>query len=273
MIDKKPIKRSRIRTFMGKKYYTTRKHLRWFLSKDKFAVKRRCDKMFIVKEHKTPLLRKLRNVDMRLQYNKIKNLSLAAEKLNGVIIRPGERFSYWKLIGKPSKRKGYLNGLVLNPDGGFGEGTGGGLCQLSNLVYWITLHTELEVVERYRHSHDVFPDVNRKQPFGSGATCVYNYLDLQIKNNTNKEYKLIVSLDDEFLYGRWECEHGELHSYEVYEKHHRITKGWWGGYVRNNTIFRKVYNGENEEIDDQFLTENHAVMMYNPLLQECEQKR
>ena len=46
--------------------------------------------------------------------------------------------------------------------------TGGGLCQLSNLIYWMTLHTPLTITERYRHSYDVFPDSNRTQPFGSG---------------------------------------------------------------------------------------------------------
>ena len=65
--------------------------------------------------------------------------------------------------------------------GSFQTGIGGGLCQLSNLIYWMTLHTPLTVTERYRHSFDVFPDSRRTQPFGSGATCSYNYLDLQIK--------------------------------------------------------------------------------------------
>ena len=45
---------------------------------------------------------------------------------------------------------------------------GGGLCQLSNLIYWMTLHTPLTITERYRHSYDVFPDSNRTQSFGSG---------------------------------------------------------------------------------------------------------
>ena len=39
----------------------------------------------------------------------------------------------------------------------------------------MTLHTPLQVTERYRHSYDVFPDADRKLPFGSGATCAYNY--------------------------------------------------------------------------------------------------
>lgn len=45
--------------------------------------------------------------------------------------------------------------------GRIGSDVGGGLCQLSNLIFWMTFHTPLTVTERYRHSHDVFPDANR----------------------------------------------------------------------------------------------------------------
>ncbi len=123
---------------------------------------------------------------MWMQYNKIVNLKIAVEKLNGIILFPGETFSYWKLIGKPTRGgKGYVEGMTLFY-GGFKPGIGGGLCQLSNLIYWMALHTPLVVTERHRHSYDVFPDSNRTQPFGSGATCVYNYRDLQIFNGTDQ---------------------------------------------------------------------------------------
>ena len=49
---------------------------------------------------------------MQYQYNKITNLRLAAARLDGVVLRPGETFSYWRLIGRPSRRKGYLDGIV-----------------------------------------------------------------------------------------------------------------------------------------------------------------
>ena len=95
--------------------------------------------------HRTPLLRKLKDVDMQYQYNKIVNLRLAAACLDGVVLRPGETFSYWRLIGRPTRRKGYLDGIVLFC-GTFRPGVGGGLCQLSNLIFWMTLHTPLTVV-------------------------------------------------------------------------------------------------------------------------------
>ncbi|MCK9911052.1 VanW family protein, partial [Microbacteriaceae bacterium K1510] len=84
-----------------------------------------------------------------------------------------------------------------------GSGVGGGLCQLSNLIYWMTLHTPLTVTERYRHSYDVFPDAERTLPFGSGATCYYNYLDLQISNLTEQPFQLQIALTESHLAGEW----------------------------------------------------------------------
>ena len=106
----------------------------------------------------------LRGEEMEWQRNKVTNLKLAVAPLAGLVLDPGETFSYWKLIGKPSRRKGYKEGMVLFL-GRIGGDIGGGLCQLSNLIFWMTLYTPLTVVERYRHSHDVFPDANRTQPF------------------------------------------------------------------------------------------------------------
>ena len=58
---------------------------------------------------------------------------------------------------------------------------------MTNLIYWMTIHTELTIVERWRHGFDVFPDAGRTQPFASGATCAYNYIDLQIRNDTDQD--------------------------------------------------------------------------------------
>ncbi|MBL3200021.1 vancomycin resistance protein, partial [Klebsiella pneumoniae] len=59
-------------------------------------------------QHQTILLRKLKDVDMWYQQYKVVNLKIAVKKLNGIVIRPGETFSYWRLIGKPTRKKGYV---------------------------------------------------------------------------------------------------------------------------------------------------------------------
>ena len=264
----KPIKRTKIRIILGKAFYRTRRYMQWYLGRKKYSRELVSDIYpNIYFQHKTPVLRKLKDVDMWMQYNKVKNLKIAVRRINSIVIKPGETFSYWRLIGKPTEKKGYVDGMVLFY-GGFKAGVGGGLCQLSNLIYWMTLHTPLKVVERYRHSYDVFPDSNRNQPFGSGATCVYNYRDLQIYNGTEDTFQLRVYLEDDYLIGEWRTESPQNFKYEVYEKEHSIKQEFWGGYTRHNVIYRKVFAYNDTFLRDEYVTENHAIMMYNPLLSE-----
>ncbi|MCT2537693.1 VanW family protein [Aquibacillus koreensis] len=266
----KPIDRSTFRIYLGTKYYRTKRTLEWYTDHKRYAKEKREKPLpYPIKQHQTILRRQLKDVDMWYQENKIKNLSIAIKQLHGIAIKPEETFSYWKLIGHPTKRKGYREGMVLHY-GSFKAGVGGGLCQLSNLIYWITLHTSLTITERHRHSFDVFPDSKRTQPFGSGATCSYNYLDLQIRNTTSNTYQLCLHLTEDYLIGEWRSNTPEVMTYQIYEKEHRITYEDWGRYVRHNTIYRKVFNGQKECIDDQYITENHALMMYDPLLEYKE---
>lgn len=266
LADLKPIKRSKARIALGRTCYTLKRYLQWYFEGKNYASSIEGSLLpYIYFEYKTPMLRQLKDVDMQLQYNKITNLKIAAKRLNKVIIKPGETFSYWRLIGRPTAKKGYLDGMVLFY-GGYKTGVGGGLCQLSNLIYWITLHTPLMVVERYRHSYDVFPDSNRTQPFGSGATCVYNYRDLQIYNGTDKTFQLYVFMEDGNLTGQWRSDGPPCFKYEVYEKDHRINHEFWGGYTRHNVIYRKLYGMDGTYLKYEYITENHAIMMYEPFL-------
>ncbi|WP_303860565.1 VanW family protein [Alkalibaculum bacchi] len=263
----KPIKRSKYRLIAGKIYYTLSRYLLWNSGKFKFAHHKILELLeYEYFSHKTLLLRELKDVDMQYQYNKIINLKIAVKKIDSIIIKPGETFSYWKLIGKPTFKKGYVPGMILFC-GSYTMGIGGGLCQLSNLIYWMTLHTPLTIVERYRHSFDVFPDSNRTQPFGSGATCVYPYRDLMIRNDTNEDFQLKVSVGHSYLEGSWLSNNKPIYKYEVIEKNHQFKSEHWGGFSRHNELYRKRYSITGEFIDEQYITENHALMMYSPFLE------
>ncbi|PEP50275.1 MULTISPECIES: VanW family protein [Bacillus] len=265
-VNIRPKKRSKYRIMLGTWYYSVKRNIQWLTDGKKYAKTFQQEKLpCTVIQHRTILFRKLKDVDMWYQENKIINLKIAIKQLNGVVIKPGETFSYWRLIGKTTKRKGYVEGMVLHY-GTFKPGVGGGLCQLSNLIYWMTLHTTLTVTERYRHSYDVFPDSKRTQPFGSGATCSYNYLDLQIKNETDQAYQLHLYVTDEHLVGEWRTAYPQLYQYEVYEKEHAIKPAYWGGYIRCNVIHRRAFNQQKQFVEDQYVTGNHAIMMYEPLL-------
>lgn len=262
-----PRVRSPLRLGLGRLYFTARRYRDWLLTSGEYARMINSDEALpcLIASHRTPLLRQLKDVDMQLQYNKVTNLKLAGAKINGLVLRPGETFSFWKLVGKTSRRKGYLKGMVLS-NGGFYAGTGGGLCQMSNLIYWITLHTPLTVTERWRHNYDVFPNSNRTQPFGCGATVVYNYIDLQIKNETDRDYQLLVRLDDEYLHAEWRSAVPAECSYEIYEADHVIKSEWWGGYTRSNILRRRIFDAEGYEVADEFICANRAIMMYAPVL-------
>ncbi|MNJ57050.1 hypothetical protein D3C77_526250 [compost metagenome] len=76
-----------------------------------------------------------------------------------------------------------------------------------------------------------------------------------------------VFLNDENLVGELRSVRASLYRYEVYEKEHRITREYWGGHIRHNLIYRRIYNINSELIEDSYITENHALMMYEPLLE------
>ena len=263
---RKPIARSKLRQRCGMLYYSAMRKLLWITMAGKFArVHGEEPLKYLCFSHRTPLKRQLKDVDMWLQDNKIINLKLAAPRIHGILIRPGEVFSYWHLIGKPSRIKGYAKGMVLR-GGTFHAGTGGGLCQLSNMIFWMAAHSPLTVVERHRHGYDVFPDSNRTQPFGSGATCYYPHGDLMLRNDTENTYQILVTVGKEYLEGELRVSVPLEEKYCVKEKNHHMEPEYWGGYSRHNELYQEVYSPEGELLRTKLLVENHALMMYSPFV-------
>lgn len=262
----KPRKRGVFRKVIGKEYFVLKRHLTYLFDKKKYVrVNGKVSLNHSVIKHSSILLRPLRNVDMQLQHNKITNLKLAIKKIDKAIINPGETLSFWRLVGRPLKLKGFKEGLFLH-NGKISKDYGGGLCQLSNLLYWMVLHTPLIITERWRHSFDVFPDLNRKVPFGCGATLFYNYIDLQFQNKTESTFQVNLWLDDEYLNGEITCDEDLGLKFEVYETDHCFKQQFWGGYTRHNKIWKRVTNIDKDTVTEEFVTENNAIMMYNPLL-------
>lgn len=267
-IVEKPQKRNNLRKFLGKEYFILKRQLYWISQNKQFAkVDNNITFDNSIFKHKSFLLRSLKNVDMVLQYNKVNNLKNAISKLDKVVIKPGYTFSIWRLVGRPTKSKGYLEGLVLN-NGTISKGIGGGLCQLGNLLYWMALHSPLTITERWRHSYDVFPDINRTIPFACGATLSYNYVDLQLKNNTDITFQINLWLDKEYLNGEITCNKNIHTKYEVFETDHKFEHQWWGGYTRHNKIWKRITNLIDNTITEELVTENNAIMMYNPILEK-----
>jgi len=114
--------------------------------------------------------------------NKKHNLRLAIQNIENRTIAPNDIFSYWHLIPQPTPQNGFKKGrnlignaLVLD--------YGGGLCQLSGIIYHLVLEAGLEILERHPHSLDIYTEVTRYTPLGSDATVVYGHKDLRFRNN------------------------------------------------------------------------------------------
>ena len=228
----------------------------------RFASERHAaDLPFTCKKHQSLLRRRLGNSDPQLQENKVKNLSIACPTIDGILIKPGQTFSFWRQIGEATEDKGYFEGMQLSR-GEVVRGVGGGLCQLSNLLYWMSLHTPLEITERHHHSFDPFPDENRVLPFGSGAGVFYNYIDLRFFNPTTLTFQIKLWLTDEHLKGAIYSDQEMPHSYHVFEKNHRFLSAGDKNY-RENEIWREVINRRTgNRIADELLVKNHSEVKY-----------
>lgn len=119
--------------------------------------------------------------------NRRKNIEVAAGKLDGVLIKPGETYSLLENIGEVSEATGYLPELVIKPGKTIKE-FGGGLCQIGTTMFRAAMNSGLKVVERQWHSYPV----QYYDPQGTDATIYQPSPDLKFVNDT-ENYLLIQS--------------------------------------------------------------------------------
>lgn len=113
--------------------------------------------------------------------NKVHNIDLCLEHINHIVIEPHQVFSFWQLVPKPVLKNGFKTGRNL-VNGQLREDVGGGICQVSGILYINALKAGLKIVERHSHSIDIYQEHERFTPLGSDATVVYGYKDLQFQN-------------------------------------------------------------------------------------------
>ena len=116
------------------------------------------------------------------------NLRLAANKVNGTVLMPGETFSYNKVVGQRTIAAGYkeapiyVNGQVV-------DGLGGGICQISSTLYNAVIYANLDIVTRSNHQF-----VPSYVTASRDATVVYGSTDFQFKNNRKYPIKIMCSV-------------------------------------------------------------------------------
>ena len=240
-----------------------KRHLRDVFKGVRFAKERTQDALpVLVYRHNSLIRRRLGNVDMQLQENKAVNLALAVKHIDGLLIRPGETFSVWKLIGRTTESKGYKEGLTIT-HGKPAKGIGGGMCQLSNLIHWMVLHSDLTITEHHHHDAlDLFPDHGRQIPFGTGTSISYNYIDYRVKNNTGNTYQLRLQVDEEYLCGELRAVEQLPHTFHIHAEGEYFSRED-GVIYRNGQVYRDTIDRTSGEcLDSQLIRTNHARVMY-----------
>lgn len=120
------------------------------------------------------------------------NIKLACKTLNGTVVKSGEEFSLWDILGCPSAETGYEKAKSFTSDGEVIQSYGGGICQLSTTIYNAVLEVEgLEVTERHEHSREV-PYIED----GKDAAVSYGNSDLKFKNTLDYDVKIDAEVQD-----------------------------------------------------------------------------
>ena len=116
------------------------------------------------------------------------NLKLAAAKINGTVLLPGETFAYNKVVGERTIAAGYKEAAIYQ-NGQVVDGLGGGVCQISTTLFNAALFANLEMVEV--HNHQFVPSYVGA---GRDATVAYGSKDFKFKNSRNYAIKIECSV-------------------------------------------------------------------------------
>lgn len=198
--------------------------------------------------------------DMVYQQNKVFNLKLATKTLNGLLLKPGETFSFWRLVRHADKHTPYKDGLTVK-DGKLITAPGGGLCQISNLFFWLFLHTPLTIIERSGHEVKEFPEVNSDEIKGVDATISEGWIDLKVRNDTDCTYQIAVTFDEENILGTILVDKQPKVRY-------RVTNGQVT-YIRENGKIYEYVQVERAEIDADTGLETRREPLYTNKCKIC----
>lgn len=249
--------------WLAVRYHRCRRLISWSLERNKPARKSAVKQPWLVKRHSSRLIKLLGQSDLRLQHNKVENLRIILPLLDGVTLAPGEVFSFCRLIGKPTVKRGFMEGMELSM-GKAQSGIGGGICQMANLLHWLVLHSPLTVTERSTHSFDPFPDENRSMPFGTGCAVFYNYVDLRFRNDTVLTFQFRLRMTETELWGELRSDQEIKDTYKIYEKQHRFIRRD-GIFHRSNEIWRRVMERKTgRHLRDEMIKANFVRVMYQP---------
>ena len=125
--------------------------------------------------------------------NRSTNIALAASKINGTVLMPGEEFSFNGTVGKRTAANGFKTATVYS-NGQVTTDYGGGICQVSSTLYNTVLKANLEITNRVNHTFTV-----GYVPIGLDATVSWGSPDFKFKNNRSYPIKIVATTSNKRL--------------------------------------------------------------------------
>lgn len=200
------------------------------------------------------------------------NLGLACAALDGLILYPGDEFSFNEALGERTTEKGYqaaptYSGVEVI------DSVGGGICQVSSTLYWCTLLSDLEIVSRVNHGMPV-----TYMDLGLDATVSWGYPDYQFKNNTNFPIMIhaevsdgyvkmqILGTDERDYYVKMEAQIVSVEYPETVYEEHGPDEGYYDGEVIQSPsigyVARSYKVKYSKETDEEISREFEARSQY-----------
>lgn len=221
----------------------------------------------VVFSHSSNMIKRGLGIDLTLQMNKADNIRLACSRMNGLIIKPGETFSFWNRVDKTSKKNGFAEGRVL-VNGKLVAGIGGGLCNLANTIHLLALNSPMTVTELHHHSDALAPDTNGIHiPYSAGTSVNYNYIDLRFRNDTDQPVQLCLWCEDDDLYAEIRSTKEFPWTYRLTEEDHHFHLADNGKYYRRSKIYRETIDRNTGVVIKRELNwDNDSEVMYDVTL-------
>ena len=138
--------------------------------------------------------------------SKLSNLSLGIKHLDNLVIPPGSCFSFWQTIGRPTICNGFQASRSIVA-GKIQNEIGGGLCQLSGMLFHLALIAGLKIIERHSHSVDIYQEQERYCELGLDAAVAFPYKDLVLINQSSCTFQLKFSNGSSNLNGAIYSDH------------------------------------------------------------------
>ena len=240
-----------------------KRHLQDLKRKENFATDFQKEKLtYVVSERSSNMIKRAEGVDLASQFNKAKNIELACQKLNGLVIKPGEVFSFWKLVGKISEKKGYKAGRVIERNKLI-LGIGGGICNLANTINLLVIHSPLLITEFHTHSDALAPDETGRIPLNAGTSVSYNHIDYRFKNTTNQSFQLMLWCEGEVLHAALRSERELPYTYDILEENHHFTKEKEKFYRISKIYKATLSKTSGDMVEKTLIWDNHSEVMFD----------